>query len=96
MLGAPSSTSTRSTSTLGTVLKYREDQERVREHGFGAIVARPGVTARPRRRDAMTATGADRVAVAFARLLRAAGLDVPVGATITFAEALAAVGLDEP
>ena len=25
--------------TLGTVLKYREDQERVRDHGLGAIVA---------------------------------------------------------
>jgi hypothetical protein len=36
----------------------------------------------------------DRVAVAFARVLRGAGLDVPVGATVTFGEALAAVGLD--
>ena len=36
----------------------------------------------------------DRSAVGFARLLRRAGLDVPVGATITFAEALAAVGVD--
>ena len=36
----------------------------------------------------------DRMAVAFVRALRAAGLDVPVGATITFAEALAEVGLD--
>jgi uncharacterized protein with von Willebrand factor type A (vWA) domain len=35
----------------------------------------------------------DRVAVAFVRALRAAGLDVPVGATVTFAEALAEVGL---
>ncbi len=33
-------------------------------------------------------------AVGFARLLRGAGLDVPVGATITFAEALAEVGVD--
>ncbi|HZP29217.1 MAG TPA: hypothetical protein VFC99_09720, partial [Acidimicrobiia bacterium] len=37
---------------------------------------------------------ADRLPVAFARLLRASGLDVPVGATITFAEGLAAVGLE--
>ncbi|MEX0666062.1 MAG: VWA domain-containing protein [Acidimicrobiia bacterium] len=37
---------------------------------------------------------ADRVAVAFARVLRGAGLDVPVGSTIAFGEALAAVGLD--
>jgi hypothetical protein len=39
-------------------------------------------------------TGADRIAVAFARILRGAGLDVPVGATITYARALDAVGLD--
>jgi uncharacterized protein with von Willebrand factor type A (vWA) domain len=44
----------------------------------------------------VTAPAADCVPVAFARLLRAAGLDVPVGATITFAEALAAVGLERP
>jgi uncharacterized protein with von Willebrand factor type A (vWA) domain len=35
----------------------------------------------------------DRAAVAFVRALRAAGLDVPVGSTVTFAEALAEVGL---
>jgi hypothetical protein len=40
------------------------------------------------------ATDADRAAVAFARVLRGAGLDVPVGATITYARALDAVGLD--
>jgi len=34
----------------------------------------------------------DRLTVGFARLLRAAGLDVPVGATLVFAEALGAVG----
>jgi len=34
-----------------------------------------------------------RAAVGFARLLRGAGLDVPVGATVTFADALAAVGV---
>jgi uncharacterized protein with von Willebrand factor type A (vWA) domain len=33
-------------------------------------------------------------AVGFARLLRAAGLDIPVGNTIAFAEALAAVGIE--
>jgi len=37
---------------------------------------------------------ADRLAVTFARVLRGAGLDVPVGSTITFADALAAVGLE--
>ena len=45
--------------------------------------------------DALTVdTAAERTAVAFARVLRAAGLIVPVGATITYARALAAVGLD--
>jgi uncharacterized protein with von Willebrand factor type A (vWA) domain len=36
----------------------------------------------------------DRWAVGFARLLRGAGLDVPLGNTIAFGEALGAVGLD--
>jgi uncharacterized protein len=35
----------------------------------------------------------DRVAVAFARLLRGVGLEVPVGATVDFARALSCVGL---
>lgn len=35
-----------------------------------------------------------REAVGFARLLRAAGLDVPTGSTVVFAEALAAVGVE--
>ena len=35
----------------------------------------------------------DRIAVGFARLLRGAGLDVPVGTTVLFAEALGAVGV---
>jgi uncharacterized protein with von Willebrand factor type A (vWA) domain len=39
-------------------------------------------------------SGLERAAVGFARLLRGVGLDVPVGATITFVEALAAVGVD--
>ncbi|HEX4777734.1 MAG TPA: hypothetical protein VFW74_13235, partial [Acidimicrobiia bacterium] len=39
-------------------------------------------------------TQADRAVVAFARVLRSAGLDVPVGATVTFAEALARVGVE--
>jgi uncharacterized protein len=39
---------------------------------------------------------AERIAVAFVRTLRAAGLRVPVGATVTYAEALAAVGMDRP
>jgi uncharacterized protein len=36
----------------------------------------------------------ERVAVGFARVLRGAGLDVPVGTVVTYAEALAALGLD--
>jgi hypothetical protein len=38
----------------------------------------------------------ERIAVAFARVLRAAGLRVPVEATVMYAEALAAVGIDRP
>jgi uncharacterized protein len=41
-----------------------------------------------------TVTGVDRMAVAFSRLLRGAGLDVPVGTVTTFAHALGMVGLD--
>jgi uncharacterized protein with von Willebrand factor type A (vWA) domain len=37
---------------------------------------------------------ADRLVVAFARLLRRLGLEVPVGATVTLGQAWAAVGLD--
>jgi len=37
----------------------------------------------------------DRQAVGFARLLRGAGLDVPIGNTIAFGEALVAVGIDQ-
>ncbi|MEM1334139.1 MAG: hypothetical protein AAGG08_11835, partial [Actinomycetota bacterium] len=36
-----------------------------------------------------------RVAVAFTRVLRGAGLSVPASCTHTFAEALCAVGMDE-
>ena len=37
----------------------------------------------------------DRLVVAFARVLRRAGLDVPVGATVTLGEAFTAVGLEQ-
>jgi uncharacterized protein with von Willebrand factor type A (vWA) domain len=37
----------------------------------------------------------ERLAVAFARVLRGAGIDVPVGATLTYANALSCVGLAE-
>lgn len=39
---------------------------------------------------------ADRAAVGFVRALRDAGLDIPVGASVTFAEALDAVGFHDP
>ncbi len=38
---------------------------------------------------------AERLAVAFARVLRGAGVDVPLGASLVFAEALAVVGLSQ-
>ena len=38
-------------------------------------------------------TNATAAAVAFARYLRAEGLDVPIGATLTFVQALDLVGL---
>jgi hypothetical protein len=68
-------------ATLGTVLKYREDQERVRQHG----IDRPGRSRRssagtpchepvPCRRLAARGVGAERIAVGFARVLRGAGL----------------------
>jgi uncharacterized protein with von Willebrand factor type A (vWA) domain len=38
----------------------------------------------------------DRIAVAFVRVLRGAGLDVPVGSTIEFVRALDRVGLATP
>ena len=38
---------------------------------------------------------AERAAVAFARVLRGAGLDVPVGAVVTYAEALGLLGVDQ-
>jgi uncharacterized protein with von Willebrand factor type A (vWA) domain len=42
---------------------------------------------------AFAVTGVDRMAVAFSRLLRAQGLDVPVGCVTAFAAALGAVGV---
>ena len=70
-------------ATLGTILKYREDQERVRAHGLAELV-RTADGPRCLRRSARRRR-AERMAVAFARVLRRAGLEVPVGATLTFA-----------
>ena len=43
---------------------------------------------------AAAAVDVERFAVGFARVLRGAGLDVPVGTVVTYAEALAAVGIE--
>jgi uncharacterized protein with von Willebrand factor type A (vWA) domain len=51
--------------------------------------ATPGVESSP----VAGPTEPDRLAVGFARVLRGAGLDVPVGTTVLFAEALGAVGV---
>jgi uncharacterized protein with von Willebrand factor type A (vWA) domain len=51
--------------------------------------ASPGVEHSP----VAAPTEPDRLAVGFARVLRGAGLDVPVGTTVLFAEALGAVGV---
>ncbi len=84
------STSAPVDATLGTVLKYREDQERARQHGLADLVA---AGHRPRRSCVNTAP--ERIAVGFARVLRGAGLDVPIGAVITYVEALGRVGIDD-
>ncbi|HEY7135081.1 MAG TPA: VWA domain-containing protein [Acidimicrobiia bacterium] len=44
--------------------------------------------------DTASTIEADRMVVAFARLLRARGLEVPVGASLVFGDALARVGMD--
>ena len=70
--------------TLGTILKYREDQERTRAHGVHdarasprrRAVPDPAVDARPRRRRSTASRSASRACCA------GAGLDVPVGATV--------------
>jgi uncharacterized protein len=45
--------------------------------------------------EARPVTGPERIAVAFARLLRAADLEVPVGSVTTFVDALGRVGLSD-
>jgi len=55
---------------------------------------RPGAATMPEATLGPDSSELDRAAVAFARVLRGAGLDIPVGATITYARALDAVGLD--
>ncbi|HEY0398272.1 MAG TPA: hypothetical protein VGF00_07785, partial [Acidimicrobiia bacterium] len=48
----------------------------------------------PEARASEAGPAAERMAVAFARILRGAGLDVPVGRAVTFAEALTLTGVD--
>ena len=84
-------------STLGTVLKYREDQERARQHGIADMVKQafergmqqPRAPTRldaRRRRSGWPST--------FARVLRGASLRVPIGNVLMFVEALGRVGID--
>ena len=49
--------------------------------------------AEPRRAAAAAGTSGERMGVAFARLLRAQGLEVPVGSVLAFTSALGALGL---
>jgi len=65
-----------------------------RRRGSGVPAADVGTADAAARGDAGTDAAAERAAVAFARVLRGAGLVVPVGSTITYARALAAVGLE--
>src|SRR5207244_8826243 len=54
----------------------------------------PGERDRPMANTAPPAAGeGDRIAVAFAQVLRGAGLDVPVGSVVSFAQALGALGV---
>ena len=83
-------------STLGTVLKYREDHDRVEQHGFADIVKQALARGRTLTAWAVAAqpTSVTAMAVAFARVLRGAGLLVPTSTVIAFAEALGAVGVE--
>ncbi len=45
--------------------------------------------------DAAVLEGAEKIATAFARVLRGLGLSVPVGCVLTFTEALGATGIDQ-
>ena len=84
--------------TLGTILKYREDQERTRAHGIDQLVQRGhgawclSPTKLPSTERSCPSSTASRSG--FARgPARRPGSTVPVGSTITFVEALAAVGV---
>ena len=80
-------------ATLGTILKYREDQERVRAHGVAEIVRDRGGAAVPDPTQQLGG-GSDRRSPS-RRTLRGGGLDGRAGRRrVMFARALAAVGID--
>ena len=68
--------------TLGWVLKYREDIQKQRPQELTPSCGR---------RPPTVSDGADRLAVIFARRLRAEGMTVPTGSVALFVEALDAV-----
>ena len=85
-------------ATLGTVLKYREDQERVRQHGIADMVKQAfergiatalsaGAGRAPRRPSGWPSPSPACCA--------APALRVPIGSVLTFVEALGRVGLAE-
>ena len=74
--------------TLGSVVKYREDAERVRRRESLSSCALPAAQ--------VEMDHVSEVAIGFGRALRENGLDAPVSAVICFARALAALGLDRP
>ena len=74
-------------------LKYQEDQYRVRTVGLTGLIeaaaARAGSSPPTDRREDV----GSRLAVAFATVLRGAGIEVPVSGVIEYAQALGVVGL---
>ena len=74
----------------------RHDPEVPRRPGAHARARSPRAGAAPRSSAVPEAVELDRIAVGFARLLRGAGLDVPLGNTIAFGQALMAVGARTP
>src|SRR5207302_5314680 len=92
---SPPSDACSSTSTPSTSPSARCSSTARTRNGYGPPAwatssVRPCCVA-----DAEPASAVDRVAVAFARVLRSSGLTVPLGTVVTFAEALAAVGIGE-
>ena len=61
----------------------------------GTDVTEPDGADAPLSGDADAGGAAERLAVAFARVLRGGGLSVPLGSVLTFGEALGDLGLDD-